>query len=839
MFNKDNKWSPVLLLYILTIAVHTGLSYVISRWVLFAVFSQVAPFARELFWDSSLQLIVLLSYGIYAIPHILSAMIVLRLTVFYAGHTALILLLLALTQTVVFTTLALLYRRWFRLDLRIPTVRDVLIYLFAILITPSLMLCSSIYSYFRYSANVLVLIIVGAELGLFLPTLLDWMTLAIIAYVLLGPVFASVLVIIFDHLLVKTALCFMIPQHYRHCHGTISCFICNRPQLPLLVWPLLLVNMAYVGLLVWISVIGPELSYFVLLFVPFSFYFIYHGYYAAVFWGLSVFVGVLIFVALFVIIPTPGVSLVFTGVSAATIILLSAILSDDIKRERLRSAALLEAAVQKRTEELVCARDELQESISVRNQFLIDIYQSTKDIYEETKSSMVELSQVPCSPQEQTYVRDAMTAAGQLEWFLEDLKLVTELEDASLVEKQEPVCFYTVFDVVASRISHCNIHCIHLYDLLPNVHVPLIGTNKYLFEKMLFILLRMYFSFTSERDLSVMLISYREHYLHTTSPFERRETLTQGRIVVPHDASICILMELKDSQLFHEKIEEMLALHTEQQYFFVSYLLLLKVCELLNTELFITTTGNIVLRGFYPVQDIGDYSSLAKTVSSKFPTAKVITNNFLLRKHLLSILETSGITVDHSPHCPPVSLVIIDEASVDPLEYEDFPDTVLETNKVLFCGSDVRLNKIKHPIYLAKLLHFISQDSRPLLNPDIYVLYGSIVQRTLLSFLLRKYKVNVLLRNNTEEICQEIVNKFEKGDNLPLFFIFDDPCCPSGTSAESVRYFATSFDVNHAPVIVAIDPLAPSNNFNHSMKQVMNGRVMDSLLIQSHTFFDR
>ncbi|KAL0211472.1 hypothetical protein P9112_009770 [Eukaryota sp. TZLM1-RC] len=681
---------------VLLSAIAAGFTFLLLRFVLVNTLGQ--DFLIEIvYWETGLAFLLLVSYGITVAPIVFSSYLVSRLTVFSFTYSVGTLFILAFFQTLSAMLFALIATHLFHLNLRYPQPRDIVVMFIIVVIY---LFCTLWLAYF------IILVIEGAPALSPLAGLLIWMTVATFVFFSSGLLFASIVVPIIDHL-----LCKYTPQYSHHLAdenrlyvqgSQHQCLLCDscwiRSWKSLFVY---LVNLVYISLLLWFSSTGP-LMWYTLTPFPFSFYFILQGYLWSVLWSFSVFIATWFSAAVFGTFPTPGVSLAFFIAAITVVVLFAAINSDHLRKAKREREEFLNSEVAKRTRQLEQVRDELEELLATKSQFLRGVSHEAVTPLNQMYTAISLLQGLTEKPLVQNKTSTALINVNRLNYVVDDCLLATRLEwDGSLPMAASIMSypFYSLLDEVGGSIcavdSRLMVYMIQEHPS-PKGFISLLDASRV--SKLLQLVLRICFSFSNTAIVNVL--QYSE------IPMEK---VPENQLVENAKGWSRLLLDFSPGaprtqpSVFSES--------GVASRFHPSALVAQLTLACGFSACFSDDAHSIRIEIITPFAEEIDYTQFVPTFCSKYEWFTLLSEDPCTVKYisgLLSSILTNIASTDIRKNCPEKHIFIVDE--LHPVEKEHLNEifTSCPSSSYVFVGkSRSTFNFIDFPITPRKLFLFL------------------------------------------------------------------------------------------------------------------------------------
>ncbi|KAL0212417.1 hypothetical protein RCL1_006043 [Eukaryota sp. TZLM3-RCL] len=494
-----SRWSRQhIFLYIVTVIVFVGVLFAFQRFVLYGTISS-AYFAMIYLWLSGLPLAVLLAYGLYAIPHAFISNIVIGLAIYTMYLPIGLVFSIVMSINFLILLLALFWVHLFKLNMRRPSLLDVIKYYGII----------AVFAWTGFWLTVLVRAIFNVQFPEFWLAAAAEIGTSIFSAALIGPFFLSVIVPLIDHLLIFKFQ--MMDDWPCACHH--SCMLCVEiHRIPWRV-TLFVLTVAFTTLMLWISSFGWTVSWYVLILLI-SFFYINEGYYYTTLLGVAIFLSAVLSIALFgIVIPQP---LSFTLFSAAStmVVLFSAIYADQVKFRKLLSEQELQQLVSQRTASLEASQRQLQETLASKRAFLIQISHELTTPVHQAHAALATLSSLSLNSQQIQALASTRLSHFILARQVDDLIISSQLDSIN-----EPVLTESSLDSLLEQtcgdFESVNLST-HYFELLPPISECFADIDFFKYSKILELILRR-FLLDSNNNLYVssgttVTIEGKRHY---------------------------------------------------------------------------------------------------------------------------------------------------------------------------------------------------------------------------------------------------------------------------------------------------------------------------------------
>ncbi|KAL0246510.1 hypothetical protein GEMRC1_007722 [Eukaryota sp. GEM-RC1] len=683
------------LVYILGSIFIVGLAFLNVKYFLLSLDLDLG--IRSIFWEAGFVWAFVVSYGIAVLPATYASYAVLRLTIFFEGTPALVLLLLAVNHTFWTVFSALLVKNVLKADLRYPSSRDIIVYFIVVVFLPSI----------TFWTTVLILTITFRTTVDLLAAWLTWQLHSVVGFFLINPIVLVLLIPLVDHFLLKYTdkLSTIIPPQYRT-SPPHQCLACSSLGFKWMDFVIALVNLVYFSLLLWVTSLS-ERRYFFIGLIPFSFYFIYRGFYSALLWLFSTFLAVWLMFVIFGII-AGRVGLLMAIASGGLIVLISAIHMDTIKQAKKESTLMLQETVDARTAELRESEEKLAEAVRERSEFLLHIHARLQGNLTETYDALITLDTGDFSLTEQQLLNQTWWGLHQISLLVDDLKFVAELGHGHYETSRE-VMFCTIIDDVFDRCSNyfsCNnLRCFQTTSPVSCTVVLQVETARRLIE----VLFRSYFLTKHSLDLH-----YHPCQEFSPSSLDNIHVLA-GSSAAPLSAHF-IDLELADSHEFAETLLGLEKLGREQQIEFASWLVIQTLCECVSSVVYVSPEKNVVIRLYVDKATIlshGDFLDVLQSNLIKGKRYLIVIGEDERVARFFSDYFSFHLELTTIDDCPDLynSIIIIQEFFH---MYDHLPQIILENQQLLnncfFVGiRSPHYHYVSHPLTFHHVTSILSR----------------------------------------------------------------------------------------------------------------------------------
>ncbi|KAL0221609.1 hypothetical protein RCL1_001463 [Eukaryota sp. TZLM3-RCL] len=730
-------------LYLLTIVVFVGFQFLLQLYVFREILG--AEFdLQDLFWQTGWAALIILSYNYYAILHVFVASVLFRIVI-YDSNPLLITFSLSVIQTAVVAFYALLFRNYFKLNLRAPQVRDIFLFLALLIVHP----------FTAFWTSFLFLTILGRATSEPFPFLARWMASSTFSYTLIGPFFASIIVPLLDHFFIfhVQSLSNSIPSTAKPPHHV--CFACSPPQdLPFLAF-LFPLSIALTGFSFWLSQ-DVRFQWFVLSFFI-SFLFIPRGYYFTVFFPLSVFVASVLMLLFFGVFPTNPFSMALFTTAVSILVLFAAIYADDLKYFRRKSEQELNQKVEERTHQLSQSRQELIEALNSKTVLLSQIAHELSTPLHQVSTALELLFSSSLDVSQQNLTRTAISSTSTAFKRVDDLLFLARLESREENTLSEFNLIQMFDDVVSSVLDH-TVVLIKFYMTEPiSDDVYAVGDVS-LVPKILELVLRLCLSQSSN---VTCMYTYNRDVIET-SPSPSLSPATASLVYEP-----TLVFSSDPGVVFETAV-------LEQSTPSSLLPLLYQLCDSSNCHVSSFPSDSQLAISFkFPISRVAE-SPLFSLLSSRFNSFCLITNDSQLSRYLSALFSHSLAerTFTNELVSREDCLFIVDEFTIQ-FELEVHPPSF---QQLLFIGNTDRLNSIAPPVTPSRLFlvlrQLLSAEELPETSgPPVLVVDDINVNVTVLQSLLRSLGVTSDVAYNGLEAVNRVKQRAEDPYKLILMDI--------------------------------------------------------------------